>query len=157
MTNRNILPHRLARSFCKDKYVVILNSPGNPSESVEAIKENALGYLYLEFHDITSERKHLTPPTKADVEAILEWVTDKEWDDLMFACQAGVSRSSASAFITRAAKFGIDEAADILDPEYHMPNHLMIQYASEILGEGLLKTIDEYDKKAMELTLLGSD
>lgn len=97
-------------------------------------------HLLLNFHDISKPQEGLTLPSKAVVRRILEF--GESWDaraPLVVNCFAGISRSTASAYMIAAARSpGRDEhelAQEVrrLSPTA-TPNPLMIAMADAILG-----------------------
>lgn len=107
-------------------------------------------HFRFEFHDVINEgqtHRHggieVTPPRPRDVERVLEISpTIRESATFVFVhCNAGVSRSTATAFILRCAWLGegYEEAAMravVEDREQALPNKLMVRYADDILGRG---------------------
>lgn len=61
-------------------------------------------HLYLTFNDIIDKVDGLTPPGEADVQRLLDFV--RAWDrstPMVIHCWAGISRSTAGAYITACA------------------------------------------------------
>jgi predicted protein tyrosine phosphatase len=61
-------------------------------------------HLFLGFNDIVSPVEGLTPPAEAHVQRLLEFV--RGWDrqtPMVIHCWAGISRSTAGAYITACA------------------------------------------------------
>lgn len=61
-------------------------------------------HLFLSFHDITTPAEGMTPPGEAHVRQLLDFVAD--WDGttpMVIHCFAGISRSTAAAYITACA------------------------------------------------------
>ncbi len=70
----------------------VLFAPGDPR------------HLRLEMHDIDADYAHMRGPARAQVDALIAFVT--AWDrsaPILIHCYAGLSRSTASAFITACA------------------------------------------------------
>jgi predicted protein tyrosine phosphatase len=101
--------------------------------------EEDTAHLRLSFDDIDLPQEGMQPPQPEHVEKLIRFVTD--WDrekPLLIHCWAGVSRSSASAFITAclhnpdADEFEIArmmrKASDTAKP-----NRRLIRFADEIL------------------------
>lgn len=99
-------------------------------------------HLVLRFNDITMAREGLAPPTAATVRAILDFGVS--WRDagtdapLLVHCFAGVSRSTAAAYILACAFAGpgredaLAQALRTASPTA-TPNSLMIALADDIL------------------------
>ncbi|MFK0299521.1 tyrosine phosphatase family protein [Brevundimonas sp. NPDC090276] len=83
-------------------HLISLASPGY----VDAPLADAPPYqLDLRFNDIAEPREGLTPPTEADVAALLTFAAS--WDGarpLLIHCWAGVSRSTAAAYVIACAR-----------------------------------------------------
>ena len=83
-------------------HLVSLASPGH----VDAPLVHAPPHrLDLRFNDIAEPREGLTPPTEADVAALLAFA--ETWDGtqpLLIHCWAGVSRSTAAAYVVACAR-----------------------------------------------------
>lgn len=113
-------------------------SEGTPMDRPASLA--AEQHLLLNFHDIAEPQEGFTPPTEANVRAILEF--GESWDagaPLVINCFAGISRSTASAYMIAAARSpGRDErelAQEVrrLSPTA-TPNPLMIAMADVLLG-----------------------
>jgi predicted protein tyrosine phosphatase len=75
----------------------------------------------------------------------LEWAADKT--NLVVACRAGISRSSASAVVIMASRGPILDAVNVLRPEIHSPNLLIVRYGEQILGKpGLTEAVQEWKR-----------
>ena len=96
--------------------------------------------LILEFHDINVAQEGLTAPDLAMVSSLIEFA--QKWDGdapLLIHCWAGISRSTAAAFIaacTRAPHVAEGDIADQLRAASRMatPNRLMVELADGLLG-----------------------
>jgi predicted protein tyrosine phosphatase len=91
------------------------------------------------FHDISGPREGLDPPAQADVEAVIAF--GRAWDrrrPLLIHCFAGISRSTAAAFII-AADLHPHVPEDALAQRLRSvsptatPNLLMIEMADDLL------------------------
>ena len=76
-----------------------------------------------------------TPPTKEKVEEIVNWVEERQPKNLMVHCWAGVSRSSATAFILSCKFNSPEDAFNLLDPKKHMPNLMIMDYGLDLLND----------------------
>ncbi|WP_094462270.1 tyrosine phosphatase family protein [Pannonibacter phragmitetus] len=82
--------------------MVSLINAGTPVERPQAIAAD--NHLFLGFNDIVDPVEGLVPPGEAHVSSLLDFVQD--WDKsapLVIHCWAGISRSTAGAFITACA------------------------------------------------------
>jgi predicted protein tyrosine phosphatase len=97
-------------------------------------------HLRLGVHDIAQRRVDLTHPTADHVEDLISFIS--QWDHsspLLIHCFAGISRSTAAAFVTMC-KFNepgheheIAWALRVRAP-HAQPNRLIVALADEILG-----------------------
>lgn len=82
--------------------MVSLINAGTPVERPQSIAVD--NHLFLGFNDIVDPVEGLVPPGEAHVSSLLDFVQD--WDKaapLVIHCWAGISRSTAGAFITACA------------------------------------------------------
>ena len=96
-------------------------------------------HLFLGFNDIVEPAEGMTPPAKSHVESLLAFV--RAWDrksPLVIHCFAGVSRSTAAAYIALCA---LDPTLDEAELAREIrkrsatatPNIRMVRFADEIL------------------------
>lgn len=118
--------------------LVSLLSEGTAMTRPAAI--TAENHLTLSLHDIAEAREGMTPPGRAHVARLLGFARD--WDravPMVVHCYAGISRSTASAYIIAAALAPTREEAELartlrtLSPSA-TPNPLLIAFADEMLG-----------------------
>ncbi len=118
--------------------VVTLISEATPVDRPPSIAEDR--HLFLEFHDITVPMEGMTPPSADHVHSVIDFA--HRWDrqsPLVIHCFAGVSRSTAAAYIsalTLNPDFNEEKLAlDIrrISPTA-TPNMRLIEYADDILG-----------------------
>jgi predicted protein tyrosine phosphatase len=117
-------------------HVLTLLSPGHDeSAQREAPFEQ---HLQLYFHDITEARAGVIAPDRESVGAILDFA--RGWTGarpLLVHCWAGISRSSAAAFMIASARNAGHER-DIADElrrraPFATPNRLMVALADDLL------------------------
>jgi predicted protein tyrosine phosphatase len=107
-------------------YVIGLLSP----TSVHPVLDGhaAAQRLILEFHDINVAQEGLTAPDLAMVSSLIEFA--QKWDGdapLLIHCWAGISRSTAAAFIAACTRAPHVAEGDIAD-------RLMVELADGLLG-----------------------
>jgi predicted protein tyrosine phosphatase len=121
-------------------HMVTLINAATPVPRPDAIAKER--HLLLNFNDIPAEVPGLTAPGRAHVEQLLSFVQD--WDrqaPLLIHCYAGISRSTAAAYITALAfephRDEHELAAELrrLSPSA-TPNPRLIAFADDILGRG---------------------
>jgi predicted protein tyrosine phosphatase len=126
-------------------------------------------YLRLDFNDIAVETQGLVAPAKEHVIKLLEFV--KGWDrqaPMVIHCFAGISRSTASAYIATLAlepeRDAFELAAELraLSPSA-TPNPRLIAFADALLGrngdmiaaiEGIGRGADAYQGEPFTIALM---
>jgi predicted protein tyrosine phosphatase len=97
-------------------------------------------HLILSMHDIAEARDGMTPPGEAHVQSLLDFAG--KWDrtrPLVINCYAGISRSTASAYIIAAAlspkrdEVELANTLRVVSPSA-TPNPRLIALADQILG-----------------------
>jgi predicted protein tyrosine phosphatase len=144
-------PH-LAREK-KVSHVVSLLDPGTPFPRIEDVGER---HLCVEVHDIEEDIEGLDPLCTMRTKRILEFVGG--WDrvqPILIHCYAGLSRSTATAFITACAQNpGADEEAIALAlrqaSEHAAPNRRFVAMADAELGRNgrMSRAIDRIGRGA---------
>lgn len=118
--------------------LISLRSPDAALFSPDAIPQG--DQLHLVMNDIAEDRPGLVSPSAAQVRALLDFVT--EWAQvrpLLIHCYAGISRSTAAAFIAMAAlhpeRHEEELAAELraLSPSA-TPNPYLVRLADGLLG-----------------------
>jgi predicted protein tyrosine phosphatase len=112
----------------------------------EMITSVAKNCLCLKFEDIEHERVGYDTVKEEHIEQAVEWAKDK--DKLIVACRAGISRSSAMAYIIASSRVGPEEAVKILNMEIHQPNRLVVALGANVLGSNKInEVLDEWMKE----------
>jgi predicted protein tyrosine phosphatase len=127
---------------------VSMLAPGTPMEPFLGLKRGR--HLKLDFHDIVQPTEGLVPPGASEAQQLL--VFFQTWDDsspLLIHCWAGISRSTASAYVaTCLFNPGADEEELALElrraSPSATPNRLIVQLADAELGRGgrMVRAID---------------
>lgn len=131
--------------------VIFISSPDDPYsiQGSHKIPELAKEICEILFHDISMPRGKMIPPTREHVQKALHFAKGR--DKLIVACQAGISRSSAIAYVIQSAAVGIFDALNILNAKVHHPNSLIVVYGANILGEPeMVDVIDKWKNMADE-------
>ena len=129
-----------ARALHLPSHLVSLLSPASPIEAWPTVHVGS--HLKLAFHDITAPAPDLVAPDAALVDRMLAFAA--AWDGtrpMLVHCWAGVSRSTAAAFIIacqRAPERSEQEIAEALRiaAPYATPNPLLVSLADTALGRG---------------------
>lgn len=125
----------LLREKKTDFNIVSIRSTELPQTTYDAFDECRGNYedIIIEcFDDIISPQVGYTVPTEEHVRRILKWAMSRE--QLAVHCTAGVSRSSAIAYLIACQRSSPKEALKILDPMKHSPNRLILYLGAEVLG-----------------------
>ena len=69
--------------------------------------------------------------TERREQAALDYAKDKQ--ELLVHCAAGVSRSSAIAYLIACSRVGTMEALKVLDSLFHWPNNRVVRLGAEIM------------------------
>jgi predicted protein tyrosine phosphatase len=126
-----------ARALHRPSHLVSLLSP-NSAEQAWPVADEAC--LRLAFHDIAEPREGFTAPDAALVARLLDFATG--WDatrPMLVHCWAGVSRSTAAAFIIACQRAPQRSERDIAQAlraaaPYATPNPLVVSLADAALG-----------------------
>ena len=111
--------------------LLLVTNPGaGPPEGVPPLARRV---LHLQFEDFDSPRPGVRLPTAEDIRLALDWSAGG--GDLVVACHAGVSRSSALAYVVRCRDWSPGEAIRVLTPGWHRPNDLVVRLGAELLGD----------------------
>ena len=149
-------PHVVARSLPEANQAIARLSERAGVVSIgEPDSEHPYGFdpehplhFRFEFHDVLDPEGEtglgglsVRPPSYDDVERLIEDVAPQlyEADFVYCHCNAGVSRSTATAFILRCRWLGPGweehALAEVIeDRQQALPNQLMVRYADEHLG-----------------------
>jgi predicted protein tyrosine phosphatase len=145
-----IAGHEFALELVKHEFLsaLILNDPGDVYRTVRQIRSIARGSLYLEFFDLSEERKTHRGPIAEDVVHAIEWykkIQRATWNDVVVTCTAGISRSAAMAFVLECVDKTPQEASQVWNPRLHYPNKLIVRLGAEILSKpDMIKVCDEF-------------
>lgn len=121
----------------KPSHILSLLSPNQ--DAPREIRTTQAAKLHLSFNDITEARPDLIMPSAAIVEEILTF--SRSWSDeqpLLVHCWAGISRSSAAAYIIACDRNPDREEEIAIElrrrAPFATPNRLMIELADDILA-----------------------
>ena len=131
--------------------IIFITSPDAPFAvaGADSIPGLAREICEIRFHDVSQQIAHLNPPDRHHVQKALDFAKGR--DKLIVACQAGISRSSATAYVIQASEVGSKEALKILDPAVHNPNAAVIRHGSVILDDPeMIWIVNEWKSKAEE-------
>jgi predicted protein tyrosine phosphatase len=105
---------------------------------LEGLDEHTKDIIVVGMDDIswsTPPSLGYTPPSREKVQKIIDWVEENQPKNLMVHCWAGVSRSSATAFVLSCLYNTPEEAFNLLNPEKHMPNLMIMDYGLDIVND----------------------
>lgn len=129
-------PHVARR--VKPRRAVSLLSPEDPFPSLPGVEGERHHRVHI--HDITDELDGLVRPAHAHVEAIVRFLGEHGPEDtLLIHCWAGISRSTATAFIAACLHNPRTDEAEIagalrLASPTAFPNRRIVALADDILG-----------------------
>jgi len=99
------------------------------------------------FDDITAPRDGYIVPTHEHIRRILKWAMDRE--RIAVHCTAGISRSSAIAYLIACHRSSPKQALKVLNPLKHSPNRLILYLGMEVLGdESVMTEFAEWFKRS---------
>jgi predicted protein tyrosine phosphatase len=118
--------------------MITLINEGTPVELPTGLAPN--DYLRLDMHDIADAQDGMMPPGETHVRRLLGFA--QEWDrrePLLVHCFAGISRSTASAYVIAAALAPERDEAELADTLRRLspsatPNPRIIAFADDVLG-----------------------
>lgn len=118
-------------------YIISISDPGVPPiKNIERAKKGYFSISFLDTKDVSKEHA----PRKYHVKKIVSFLRKiEEGSKVLIHCYAGVSRSSATAYILLNLLYGPGKEKEILKhikkirPQAK-PNLLMIKYADRILN-----------------------
>ncbi|MBI3678355.1 MAG: hypothetical protein HY243_17225 [Proteobacteria bacterium] len=151
----------------RPSHLVTLLSPEHMIETPEGIAPDR--HLKLAMNDVADEWAGESPPHDSHIDALLDF--GRGWDaqsPMLVHCWAGVSRSTAAAYILLCDRAGkgaeIEIARAIRERAPHAsPNPLMVRLADDILGRGgrMVSAVDQIGRgiivtegKRVELPLI---
>jgi predicted protein tyrosine phosphatase len=113
--------------------VILFTNPDDPfyRSDLNDLITHSKNSLVLKFYDLEFPREGYQLPEKHHVEEMLKWAEDK--DDIVCSCHAGVSRSSAAAYLIQCKK-DPQKALEVLDRDRHFPNPILIKLGAEVLN-----------------------
>jgi predicted protein tyrosine phosphatase len=98
----------------------------------DGIRERVGSVMHLAFDDACFRTGLHRLADRTTVQQALAWAERR--DKLLIACHAGISRSAALAFLIACTDRPPEQALNLLDPEKHRPNDLVVMLGSNILG-----------------------
>lgn len=118
--------------------MITLINEGTPVELPAGLA--ARDYLRLDMHDIAEVQEGMMPPGEAHVRTLLAFAG--EWDreqPLLVHCFAGISRSTASAYVIAAALAPERDEAELAQTLRRLspsatPNPRIVAFADHVLG-----------------------
>jgi len=124
----------------KHPLIAIGESTNNEVKKLTSIAENCLCLIFddIEFNHYISKKI----VSAHHIAKALEWAKDKP--DIIVACRAGISRSSALAYLIECTRTEPEKALEILDLGEHQPNRLVVEVGSQFLKNANIAS--QYDK-----------
>ncbi|MBY0526249.1 MAG: hypothetical protein K2R98_22845 [Gemmataceae bacterium] len=123
-----------AQQFLADRpeefHCLVITDPGYPFP--EEIRGWSKDILHLSFHDACFPADCFDLADLAAVRTAITWAEGR--DKLLVACHAGISRSSAFAYVIGCLDRQPEQALEIIDAARHRPNDLVVKLGSKALG-----------------------
>ncbi len=122
------------------RHMVTLINRDTPVERPDAVPAD--NHLFLAFNDITEPMEGMVPPAEAHVRELLDFIAGWDRDaPIVVHCWAGISRSTAAAFITLCALNPDKPERDLAlalrrASRSATPNARLVALADDILGRG---------------------
>lgn len=122
-----------------DRLISLLSAGTTMTRPPSIAEQN---HLFLSMHDIAEAREGMTPPGRRHIAELLKFA--RSWDrakPLVINCYAGISRSTASAYIIAAALAPERDEMELartlrrLSPSA-TPNIRLVSLADDLLGRG---------------------
>jgi len=88
-------------------------------------------------------------PSLEDVRKAIEWCKGKK--QVMVHCYAGMSRSSALAYVIACSQMPVDHALQVINLKVHCPNDLIVSLGSQILdNKKMVKKLEKKEKQTRQ-------
>ena len=115
--------------------IVSIRSSGCPGAYTvfDTYHFNYKSIICEEFDDIESPDFGFKVVTRLKVARILKWAKGKK--NIAVHCTAGISRSSAVAYLIACSRMPASEAIKVLNPNIHSPNALVVFHGIKILKD----------------------
>ena len=122
-------------------HVVSIRDFGSESAPVDEVASLCLSMCVVNFDDLSDDelptqediKSHrVCFPQREHLEAVLEYAEGKS--PLLVHCAAGISRSSAVAYVIACNRVSPQEALGVLSPKLHWPNDRIVRLGADLLG-----------------------
>lgn len=130
----HIKGHDTIGGLLKERYRefdVVLFTNSN-CEIPRHIETRCKDLLHICVDDIDFQMKNKVLVTLEQIKEALAWVENRE--KLISCCHAGVSRSSAMAYLIASQRWDAKSALSVLRPLKHWPNRLIVHLGSQVLN-----------------------
>jgi predicted protein tyrosine phosphatase len=144
----HIKGHETIGGLLKERYremdVILFTNSDYPVP--RHIETHCKEMIHLPVDDVDFARKTQVAPSLEIVQKALEWAKGR--DKLISCCHAGVSRSSAMAYLLACREWGPKVALSVLRPHRHWPNRLIVHLGSQVLNDPTIwETFVEWQRK----------
>lgn len=145
------------KQYFNPDYIISIQNHGIDATKLCPIWFNKENHKTINFRDI-ADKKNNESIQPEQMETIIQWgeALCQENNKIIIHCDAGISRSPATAFIFWNIYLGKGEEAQALEMleescenDFYAPNRLMIEYADILLARQgkLIKTLADFNKK----------
>jgi len=149
----HVLSHSEAESFLEKNAgeFDVLFVAAEPVPGVEeTLQARSREMLRLYFHDAIDPWPDVKLPTADHVSRALDWASGRP--QLVVTCAAGISRSSALAYLLWCRAMPPELAVQQLNQDRHMPNELVVRLGAEALGnQAIFSTFSEWRDATQQL------
>ena len=125
--------------------VIFISSPKDKfcmknSEKIPSLSKSCLEIL---FEDISEHVKGFRECRPKHITQALQFAEGKE--KLIVTCQAGISRSSAMAYVIQSSLTNHLDALKVLDPKLNWPNERVVKLGSKVLkNPEMVKSVESW-------------
>ena len=116
--------------------IVSIRSSDAPTGTYDDFEKHRHNYrdIIIEcFDDLRFPEEGFITPSHEHIRRILKWAKGKE--RIAVHCTAGISRSSAVAYLIACQRVSPKKAVKILDPAKHCPNKIVLEIGKEIFKD----------------------
>jgi predicted protein tyrosine phosphatase len=155
----HVLSHAEAEDFLANstgEYDVLFVAAEPVPAVEETLQARSREMLRLYFHDAVDPWPDVKLPTSDHVSRALDWANGRADGraELIVTCAAGISRSSALAYLLWCRAMPPAEAVRQLNQDRHMPNELVVRLGAEALGNpAIFSTFAEWREATRQLWL----
>ena len=104
----------------------------NIYDVIDNAKDNYNSIISVTFDDVERDEPGYITPDEKQIRDILDWAKDK--NNIVVHCTAGISRSSAIAYLIACTKMPKEQAIKYLNFTLHCSNHYVVNLGALVLN-----------------------